>query len=395
MKETTSVLYVLKRYPRLSETFIVREILGVEAAGRRVLIDSLLAPETGPRHPDVSQVRAEVRVVPSRPRLRHSRIRRAHAAVAWRRPAVWLGLAFRRRDNWRRFLQAGLVAERVRREGVGHIHAHFASAAAEVARDAARLAGVPFTVTAHAKDIFHIEYEAGLAERVAGAAAVVTVSRHNVDHLTQRLRRIPVAYVPNGMEAASPSNAPAHGPVLCVARLVPKKGVDTLLAAVPAVIEAEPGARIEIIGDGPQRAELEALARELGVAHAVSFLGAQPGPAVAAAYRRASMFVLPCRIAPDGDRDGLPTVLLEAMARGLPVISTDIVGIPELVQHRNTGLVVPPDDPPALAHAVLDLRRDDLLRKRLGAAAREHVGAEYHPGRSTIALLAVFDRVGA
>ena len=391
------VLYVLKRYPRLSETFIVRELLGLEAAGVTIGVEALLAAEPGTHHLEVSAVEATVRYLPRHPRPSVGLVA-AHGRLLVRRPAVWWALAStaRRRGGraWRRFLQAGLVADRARREHYHHIHAHFATAAAEVARDASALSGVPFTVTAHAKDIFHEDNAPLVAERVAGAAAVVTVSRYNVEHLGRSLPGTPVAFVPNGMSIPSASAPTPNGPVLCVARLVPKKGIDLLIEAVART--ARP-VRLEIVGDGPCRAELEALAERLGISHRVTFLGARTSDEVDAAYRRCSMMVLPCRVAPDGDRDGMPTVLVEAMGRALPVVSCDIVGIGELIEHGVTGLLAAPEDPQAIAEAIDRLTADGEEAAVLGIAARLRVIQEFEPERTAAALMTVFagEHIGA
>lgn len=209
----THVLYVLKRYPRLSETFVVREISQLESAGATVSIDALLSAESGLQHPEVASVRAAVRYIPRHPRLRSVSVRSAHLRVGLRRPSAWIGCALhaRRYGTWRRFVQAGLVADRVRREGITHVHAHFATAACEVAQAAAAMAGVPFTVTAHAKDIFHADNMPHLARRVAGAASVVTVSEFNVEHLRQAVPQTPVRFIANGMAAAD-LHGPAAGP---------------------------------------------------------------------------------------------------------------------------------------------------------------------------------------
>lgn len=387
------ILYVLKRYPRLSETFIIRELLGLEAAGERILVDGLLEPEDQPHHPELAAVRAEVRYLPRRP-ARQLPVLAAHARVAARRPHRWVRMRVEAelaerggaRHARRRFAHAVLVADRVRREGVTHIHAHFATGAAEVARDAARLSGRPYTVTAHAKDIFHADNAPQLARRLRGADGVVTVSQYNVNHLRSVLD-VPVHHVPNGMPAPEGHGPDPSGPILCVARLVAKKGVDTLLHAL-----AVPGstARLEIVGDGPLRGELEALAAQLGVGCRVRFLGSLPGDAVAECYRRCSMFVLACRVAADGDRDGMPTVLVEAMGRAIPVISTEVAGIAELVQHGETGLLVAPDDPAALAAAIDKLAHDPELAADLGAAARRLVLDEFDPARAAALLREVF-----
>lgn len=385
-----SVLYVLKRYPRLSETFVVRELLGLEAAGVRLGVDALLAPEAGAQHADVQRVAAPVRHLPRRAEWSWPMVS-AHLRVAARRPITWARLAVRarRRGGWRRFAQAGMVAQRVQGEGFQHVHAHFATAAAEVARDAAALAGVTFSVTAHAKDIFHEENAGRLAERVDGAAAVVTVSGYNVRHLARVLPGTPVRYVPNGLPVPPPLVPRSDGPVLCVARLVPKKGIDTLIRAMALL----PDERLEIVGDGACRLELEALARSLGLGERVRFHGALASDAVYAAYARCAVVALPCRIDPDGDRDGMPTVLVEAMARSLPVVSTDVVGIDELVDDGRTGLLVPPDEPAALAGALRRVLADPASAALMGVRARHRVIGEFAPERATGALLDVLREV--
>jgi glycosyltransferase involved in cell wall biosynthesis len=294
----------------------------------------------------------------------------------------------------RRFLQAGLVADRARRQAVRHIHAHFATAAAEVARDAARLSGVPFTVTAHAKDVFHTDNVAHLADRVAGAGAVVTVSDFNVAHLSQRLN-VPIRRVPNGIRIAARGVGPdASGPVLCVARLVPKKGIDVLIEATALLASHDSELHVQIIGGGQLADDLQRLANRLGVGDRVAFAGPCPWPAVEDAYRRCSMVVLPCRVDADGDRDGLPTVLLEALARALPVVSTDLVGIPEVVTDGQTGLLVAPNDPVALAAAIARLRADTELASRLGRAGRALVAERFDPEQAIARLRSVFAEAG-
>jgi glycosyltransferase involved in cell wall biosynthesis len=388
------VLYVLKRYPQLSQTFVLRELLEVERAGVEVGIEALGPQASGPEHPEVGDVRATVRYLPRRPKLRDRGARGVHVRLALRHPVRWVrtARAARRQGDWRRFVQAGLVAERVRREGWTHLHAHFATAAAEVARDAAALAGCTFTVTAHAKDIYHHSHAPHLARRVRGAAAVITVSDFNVGHLRATLPGARLVHVPNGVGLEQRAPLPADGPLLCVARLVAKKGVDTLLRAVAQLADRDPDLRLEIAGDGELSDDLHRLADELDVGDRVRFLGSLSSQQIDAAYRRASMFVLPCRIDDDGDRDGMPTVILEAMARGVPVVSTDVIGIPEVVRHGTTGLLVPPDDPTRLAAAIETLRTDPEGARELGRAARALVAEKFDPQRSAELLREVFTR---
>jgi glycosyltransferase involved in cell wall biosynthesis len=387
------VLYVLKRFPRLSETFVLRELLELEAQGERILIDALLPPEGGPAHPEVASLRAPVRYLPRRARLRQPPVALAHLRVALRSPLVWARLAARARRHriWRRFVQAGVTADRARREGARHLHAHFATAAADVARDAAALAAVPFTVTAHAKDIFHADHAPQLARRLEGVSAVVTVSEHNADHLRGVLNGVPVHHIPNGVRAAPAGPAARGGPLLYVGRLVAKKGVDVLIDACALLRSELPELDVEIVGGGPLAEELAARARRSGVSDRIHFLGPQPADVVDAAFRRSSLVALPSRIDEHGDRDGMPTVLVEALARGVPVVATDLVGIPEVVRDGETGLLVPPDDPPALAAAIARLVRDPELARELAARGRALVAERFDPSRSAQLLGALFE----
>jgi len=178
--------------------------------------------------------------------------------------------------------------------------------------------------------------------------------------------------------------------VLCVARLVEKKGIDVLVDAAALLAAAHPGLRVDIVGDGPLRAELALQVDRLGLGHVVHLHGALRSDEVTECYRRAAMLVMPCRVAASGDRDGMPTVILEAMAVGLPVVSTDTVGIGETVRHREAGLLVAPDDPSALAAAIGHLLDDPSSGARLGAAGRAHVREWHDPARSAALLIDVW-----
>jgi glycosyltransferase involved in cell wall biosynthesis len=185
---------------------------------------------------------------------------------------------------------------------------------------------------------------------------------------------------------AEPAPAPADGPVLCIARFVPKKAVDLLIRAMELL---PAGRRLELIGEGYLEDELRALAASLGVEGRVDFLGPQPPDAVAEAYRRCSVFCLPCRVAPDGDRDGFPVVVLEALARAIPVVTTDAF-VPEIVEDEVTARVVPAERPDALAAAISELIADRELAQRLGARGRERVREEVTPEAATAALRSLF-----
>jgi colanic acid/amylovoran biosynthesis glycosyltransferase len=364
------VLYVLPRFPLPSETVVLREMRGLEALGGRVLIDSLLPPEEEP--PD--RLQAPVRLLPCHPRLRRPQIARAHLRIAVRTPARWFALAGRAAGDpeaWRRFLQSGLVAERMRREGVVHVHAPVATAAAAVARDAGALAGVP--VTEYAEDVVHEDDAPLSACPRRGGRVVVTLTEQGAADLQRALPGTPVRVVRHGPAPSPPHGATIARPLLCAARLVPGNGIDTLVTAVGMLADDRPALHLEIIGDGPLDAALRGQAFALGLEDRVHFRGPLPSADVQAALYRCAMLVLPGSVDASGDRDGVPTVVLEAMACATPVVTTRVVGLPELLRTDPAGLLAAPDDPAGLAVAIATLLDDPARAARLGASGRRLV----------------------
>lgn len=378
------VAYVVKMFPRLSETFILNELLELERLGHELAVYSLKAPAPGPRHPGVARLAARVVVLPERPVAWLGRGVPAALVLLARHPRRVLSLlryvASRgTHQAWKRFFQAAVLARHLDRHPVEHLHAHFASAPSRVAMFAAHFAGLPFSFTAHAKDIFHAGTDEDLLRaKMRAARFVVTVSDFNRAHLVGLLGdndRAAVRRLYNGVDLDQ--FAPGFGAlprepatVLAVGRLVEKKGFADLLAAWPAVRARVPAARLVIVGDGPERADLVERARALGVTDSVTWAGPLPQDAVRAHLATATLFALPCRIARDGNRDGLPTVLLEALASGLPCVTTTVTGNPEIVRDGVEGRLVPPDDPAALAAALGDLLLDPEARARMAEAAR-------------------------
>ena len=401
------VAYVMKRYPRLSETFILNEICAMEALGEQLEIFSLLPPEPPPHHPMVARVRAPVSHLPKTWVRKLGALARGHAAAATAAPvgyarafahALRLSLASPAPlSPWRQFLRAGFFATAARRRGITHLHAHFANAPAAVAHLVSLMTGLPFSFTAHAKDIYltapHL-----IEGRVRAASFVATCTRYNVDHLRSILpgaQHAKISLVYHGIDLArfryrAPSYAFAAAGtpplILCVARLVPKKGLDDLISACAALAAAGLRFRCRIIGAGPLRAQLAADIAARGIEEMVSLAGAMTHDRLIALFHDADLFVLAPRIAEDGDRDGIPNVIVEAMATGVPVVSTDISGIPELVEHERTGLLVPSNDPQALAAAMARLLREPALGQRLAAAARARLDQCFDCWQNTRAL---------
>jgi glycosyltransferase involved in cell wall biosynthesis len=380
--------YVLKRYPRLSETFIVTEILAHEAAGMELEIFSLRNPTEGRFHAELARVRAPVTYL-ARERIRAIELWDALATAARSFPRFKELIGEPPDASVNEFLQAIELATAVNERGIDHLHAHFATSATTVARLAAALAGVPYSFTAHAKDIFHEDVaDEDLRRKLRDAAFVVTVSRFNAAHLAERFgpdaARVRTIY--NGLDLRCfPFTAPADGPpvILGVGRLVEKKGFVDLVEACAILAERGAEFRCRIIGAGDLEEALSERIRARGLADRVEMLGPRPRDEVVAEIRRASVLAAPCIIGSDGNRDGLPTVLLEAMALGTPCISTDVTGIPEAIEDGCTGLLTPQHDPHALADRIARVLDDRALARALATNARRLVERTFDIERNT------------
>ncbi|GEC03615.1 colanic acid biosynthesis glycosyltransferase WcaL [Streptomyces spinoverrucosus] len=380
LPETVSdgrVGYVLKRYPRLSETFIVTELLAREAAGEDIAIASLGFARDPRFHPGIAAVRAPVTWMPEihgTPALWEV-LRAAHRELPGL-PAVLPELMALPPAE---AVQVLHVAGWVRSAGITHLHAHFATLATTVARLASALTGVPYSFTAHAKDIFHDSVDrVALRAKLADAHHVVTVSEFNARWLRERFgdAAARVHAVHNGLDVAGlPFSEPRvrGGRVAFVGRLVEKKGLADLIDAIALLRERGRPVPLDVVGGGVLDGALREQAQVLGLGDLVTFHGPLPSDRVRQVLREASVFAAPCVHASDGDRDGLPTVLLEAMAAGTPCVSTPVTGIPEAIVHGRTGLLVGEREPDALADAVLRLLDDAELRVRLAIAARAHL----------------------
>jgi glycosyltransferase involved in cell wall biosynthesis len=283
-----------------------------------------------------------------------------------------------------RFLQSGYVANEARRLHLGHLHAHFANRPASVALLAAKIAGIPFSFTAHAMDIFKSEVRPRALERkIREARAVITISDYNKAYLEKltSTARTKVVRIYNGihLDRFTPNGLAPPGPftILCVARLVEKKGIDILVDACRRLADRELSFRCWIVGKGRMRQQLDRQIKKLKLRRYVQLLGPHTHNEVLERYRAASLVALPCIAGPDGNRDGLPVSIVEALACGLPVITTPMTGIPEVVRHEHNGLLVPPGDAGALAGAIESVIRDPDLRARLAANARPSVETSF------------------
>ncbi|MFP3913778.1 MAG: glycosyltransferase [Actinomycetota bacterium] len=387
--------YVIGSYPLLTTTFIDREIERMRARGVEATVFSLRRPH-GPLSPEQSRLD----VVYARP-VSPWRLMSAHLRFLAARPRVYLRTAWdlvaaphprltSRFKTLAHFALAVHVADLVDRRGATHVHAHFVDRAAVVGLVVGRLLGIPYSATAHANDIY---VEPVLLDvKLTEAKFVATCTRANADHLGRVAPgRGRVLCLHHGLDVDE--YGPAHGSsngrplLLAVGQLKAKKGFGYLIEACRLLAAEGRDFRCEIIGEGPLRSQLEEAITASGLGEVVHLRGALPHEAVKQAYSRADLFVLPCVTAEDGDKDGIPNVILEAMASSLPVVSTDHSGIPEAVENGTSGILVPPGDPEALAGAVATLLDAPDLRRSYGEAGRKLAAESFDVGRNVDSLI--------
>lgn len=399
----TRVVYIVSLFPCWSETFIVREISALIANGVDVRIISLKpASETMVQadahallarvhHPGShwSGVLAAIHTWASAP-IATSRCIAAIVADMWRKPAV---------------LVKSLVAL-VR--GMQHlpwlhefrpqyIHAHWATYPSTVAWALGKIGGFRFGFTCHAHDIFGDQQL--LARKIADADLAVTISQFNVGWLTENsspIARDKLRIVHCGVDLGeSGASDVAREPdwVIAVGRLVPIKGFATLIEAMGLLAKRSIRCRCSIVGEGPLRESLQTRIDALGIGDTVRLVGAKPQEEVRSMMARATLFALPCEVAPDGNRDGIPVALMEAMAFGCPVVSAPVSGVPELISDGVDGLLAETANPQALADSIRRLLDDSSLRDKLASAARRKVEIEFDASREARKLLAMMNEV--
>jgi glycosyltransferase involved in cell wall biosynthesis len=399
--------YVVRRYPRYSETFIVNEILAHERSGLAVEIFASLPTRDTHFQDAIARVRAPVNYLylPAEGMIPEGLTGKLLSASAFwtvaqecskELPGLWAGLAQAQGEEIRDVYQAMLLAREARLRRIQHLHAHFATTAATVTRLASRFAGLPYTFTAHANDIFNQRVQPDdLRRKLADAAAVITVSDYHVRYLHERygaaaarVRRIYCGLDLERLEYKSPLDRPKR--IVAVGRLVEKKGFGDLIEACAILARRNLLFSCQIIGAGALEDDLRAQVGRLGLEARVELLGPRPQYEAVKFVQGAAALAAPCVTAPDGDRDGLPVVLLEAMALGTPCVSTDVTGIPEILCDGETGLMVRQHDPAALAAAIERLLVDAHLRDRLASAARRLIEADFDIHRNAGCLRAVF-----
>jgi colanic acid/amylovoran biosynthesis glycosyltransferase len=365
--------YLFERFPKFSQTFCYREIAELFRQGVRPAIFSLRTPDLGP---ELSWDPAIVSGVHRLPEGDAFARLADEASASLPRAARKTLHEWRGKDDSLRLHQATYIGVRLQKLGVHHLHVHFAGMAARTAFWIKRFFEIEYSVTAHANDIFvPNDFEIGLSQIFSKASAIVAVSDFAANQLRNRFSDAAshVHRIYNGIDCdkfqpAEPSTPPL---ILSIGRLINKKGFDVLIDACASLRNSGREFRCEIIGDGPLSAELQVRIDRRGLGKQVLLAGPRPQAEIAARLSQGTLLVLPCRVDADGAMDNLPTVVMEAMASALPVVSTDVGGIAEMVRDGETGLLVSQNDPNATAEALSRLLANRELAQSFGRKGRE------------------------
>ncbi|MFQ5628508.1 MAG: glycosyltransferase [bacterium] len=430
MKNRNEIAYIIKGYPRLSEAFISNEIYLLEKLGLNLQLFVVKKEKEAKSHAVVDKIRAPINYLPKLTSLTASnffawlwdnlpKFTRVHWRLLKQRPWPYIRTLLRassycfvhrtrrfsmpKKAYIKEFLQAGYIAQEVLRLGtVRHLHAHFCHGSTTIAMFAGELAGLPFSFTAHAKDIYQPRLNPGtlLQKKIHRSSFVATCTGANHTYLQNiSLNGTPIHTVYHGLDtekfqAAFERNGTLEPQILSVGRFVEKKGFPFLLKAC-RILKGK-GLRFScvMIGEpGDQSETISKMIAELKLQDEITLHGAMTHPELIEMYRTSDLFVLPCIVASDGDRDGIPNVLAEAMAMSLPVVSTQVSGIPELVTDGEDGILVSQKDENALAAVLEKLIKQNALRKQLGQAARAKICRIFDAEKNTVRMKALFDGV--
>lgn len=379
--------YVLRKFPVLSETFVLGEMIALEERGVPIHVFSLMRPNDPRFHEDLARLNARVSYVPDltgwKKLFGHNRRFVNVAEDRYRRTLLYVLAKGKPSLIWR-FAQAAYVANEARRLKIRHLHAHFANRATSVALLASRLTGIPFSFTAHATDIFKDTVDRrALTRKVEEARFVATVSEFNRSHLRALGTSCPdkISLILNGIDIGrySPNGIPPWRPfqILSVARLVEKKGLFHLVEACRRLAEAGLDFQCRIVGKGMLRSKIQAAIKKAGLRHRVRLEGPKTQGEVLEYYRSSHVYVLPAIVGSDGNREGLPVSIVEALSAGLPVVTTRVTGIPEVVKPGHNGFLVEPGDPEGLAKQIAYLAADPSRWEAMRKNARPSVETDF------------------
>jgi glycosyltransferase involved in cell wall biosynthesis len=386
------VAYLVSRFPKLTETFVLYEILAVERAGRTVELYALQRERTSLMHPEARAMLPRVRFAP----LFSLAIARSHLHYLRTRPREYLaslGVLMRANLGSARYFFGALgffpkavyFAREMERQGVSHVHAHFASHPAAVAYVIGRLTGIPYSFTAHGSDLHRDKHM--LREKVGAAHFVVAISQYNRNAIVRHCGdaadgKVVVVHCGVDTDVFQPSiQAPAESSgalrIVCVGTLHAVKGQRYLVDACRVLLDRKVDFQCRLVGEGPDRRALARQIEQAGLGKHVLLDGRVDRDRIRGILAQADVVVAPSVPTPDGRREGIPVALMEAAACGLPVIGTRLTGVPELVRDGEVGLLVEPGDAEGLATALETLARDPQLRVTMGARGRKHVLREF------------------
>ena len=395
MNNRPRIGYVLKVYPRISQTFVLTEILAHERAGLAMDIFSLRRTDDTRFHAALAQVQSPVFQI-DRATTKAALVLDELREHARHLPKLW-DVVRESGATAEDLLQAAQLSRAVVERDIVHLHAHFGTVGTVVARLASQITGVSYSFTAHAKDIYHeCVVEDELRNKLADAAGVVTVSQFNVDYLQRKYESAAqqVKLIYNGLDLEEfrfESGGTRPLLILGVGRLVEKKGFSYLVGACSILRERGVKFRCEIVGGGVLEADLKHQIEAQGLEDIVRLVGPMSQSDVKQKIREAVLLAAPCVHAEDADRDGLPTILLESMALGTPCISTPVTGIPEVLHHLETGLMVAERDSEELADACAKLLADKSLAETLTRGARQLIEQRFDIDRNSAGIRALFD----
>src|SRR5258705_3054000 len=376
----TRFAYLFERFPSFGQTFCYREVAELDRQDIAPPVFSIRNPKDEPPQDWDTRIVERVHYLPEEKELLQD-VRRAARQGNLNTDIVAALDEWGRRNDFLRLYQAIYVGLRLRKMGIDHVHAHFAGMAARAAFWINKFFPITFSFTAHANDIFSPrQFEIGLDKLVDKARTIVTetdyAARFLRDQFSHRADRVHRIY--NGLDLAEFGRADFSSPrplIIAVGRLIPKKGFGDLVRACALLAERGKSFHCEIIGEGLLENELRRQVDELRLQNDVELTGAKPQAQLRGRLAAANVFVLPSVVDPDGGMDNLPTVIMEAMATGLPVVSTNIGGIPEMVVENETGFLVQPGDARALADAIETVINDCSSAARLGHSGCERARA--------------------
>jgi len=389
--------YLFERFPSFGQTFCYREVAELYRQGVAPPIFSIRNPKDEPAQDWDARIVTQVHYLPQEKEL----LEEVQRASKKRRltPQIIAALdEWGRRTDFLRLYQAAYVGLRLQEAGISHVHAHFAGMAARTAFWVAKFFPITFSFTAHANDIFAPRnFEIGLDKLVSAARVIITETDYSEKFLRERFpeRADQVHRIYNGLNLAEfgHANLSSDPPlIVAIGRLIAKKGFANLIRACALLVEHGRSFRCEIFGEGPLENQLRGQIEELGLKELVQLPGAKPQHKLRERLAGASVFVLPSVPEAEGGMDNLPTVIMEAMATGLPIVSTRIGGIPEMVIDNETGVLVEPHDVVALVGAIEKVTNDRSLGQRLGHAGYERAQRLFSIEKNVRELYATVNR---